>query len=221
MKPFIALLLFLPLAACESGGTAPSSTTSTATAASASPVAFVADWDERADGAQWTAFTRAALATDGRALRTAEPTDAAAYCPAYATLNEEEREAFWLGLVSSMARFESSFRPETSFQESFNDRTGKPVISRGLLQLSHESANSSLYRCGIQNSEELHDPRTNLTCAVRIITALVSKDDAIGTLQNGRWRGGSAYWSVLRTTSGSNTKIRAYTNRMAICQNQD
>lgn len=216
MKPLFALFLILPLAACETGGTALPS--AAAVAPSTSPLSFAADWDERPDGAQWTSFTRAALATDGRALLKAEPTDAAAYCPAYATLNEEEREAFWLGLISSMARFESGFRPNTSFQESFNDRTGRPVVSRGLLQLSHESANSGLYRCGIQNSEELHDPRTNLTCAVKIMAALVSRDGTIGTRQNGRWRGGSAYWSVLRTTSGSNPKIRSYTGGMVVCQ---
>lgn len=215
MKPFVALFLMLPLAACENGGASPPPATATATS---SPVTFVADWDEQADGAQWTAFTHAALATDGRALRAIEPTDVAAYCPAYATLSGEERDAFWLSLLSSMARFESGFRPATSFQESFNDRNGNPVISRGLLQLSQESANSSLYRCGIEDSEELHDPRTNLTCSVKIMTALVSRDRSIGTLVNGRWRGGSAYWSVLRTTSDSNPKIRAYTNKVTVCQ---
>lgn len=215
MKPSIALLLMLPLMACERGEKSPLPPA----AASSSPIAFVADWDDRAEGAQWTAFTRAALATEGRALRMIEPTDVAAYCPAYTTLSGEEREAFWLGLLSSMARFESDFRPTTSFQENFNDRTGKSVISRGLLQLSQESANSSLYRCGIEDSEELHDPRTNLNCAVKIMTALVSRDRTIGAQVDGRWRGGSAYWSVLRTTSGSNPKIRAYTNRMEVCQN--
>lgn len=212
MRPLIALVSTLALLACERGGEA---SLSQATSAS-SPTAFVADWDGRPDGAQWTAFTRQALATEGKALRAIEPADATAYCPAYTMLSGEEREAFWIGLLSAMARFESGFRPTTSYQESFSDRNGNSVISRGLLQLSQESANG--YHCGIEDADELHEPRTNLTCGVKIMTALVSRDGTIGTEVNGRWRGGSAYWSVLRRTSGSNSKIRAYTTRMAICQ---
>ncbi|UFM65256.1 transglycosylase SLT domain-containing protein [Paracoccus sp. MA] len=212
MRPLTALVLILALSACELVNDV-----SQPPAASASPpITFAADWDGRTEGAQWTAFTRQALATEGKALLAIEPTDVDAYCPAYAKLSGEEREAFWLGLLSAMARFESGFRPATSYEESFNDSNGNPVISRGLLQLSHESANG--YRCGIEDAERLHDPRTNLTCGVRIMNRLVSRDSTIGTQVNRRWRGGAAYWSVLRTTSGSNSKIRAYTTGLAICQ---
>lgn len=214
MRRLIALTILLALPACEIIG----GVSSPPAASVSSPVAFVASWDSRSDGAQWTAFTRAALVTDGKALLQVEPADAADYCPAYATLSGEEREAFWLGLLSAMARFESGFRPATSFPESFNDRNGTPVISRGLLQLSQESANSRLYNCEIGEAEELHDPRTNLTCGAKIMAALVTRDGTIGIQENGRWRGGSAYWSVLRTSSSSNPQIRAYTNGMAVCQ---
>lgn len=110
-------------------------------------------------------------------------------------------------LVSIMAKYESSFKPETQFKESFNDSKGKPVISRGLLQLSIESANQKAYGCNIKKAEELHNPKTNLECAVKIVVFQANKS---GTLMDGNRGGASAYWSVARKSSGSNAKILKY-----------
>lgn len=110
-------------------------------------------------------------------------------------------------LISIMAKFESSFKPETQFKESFNDSKNKPVISRGLLQLSIESANQKAYGCNIKKAEELHNPKTNLECAVKIVVFQANKS---GTLMDGNRGGASAYWSVARKSSGSNAKILKY-----------
>lgn len=107
-------------------------------------------------------------------------------------------------LLSIMAKFESSFKPETSFNE-----TGhlQGVVSRGLLQISKDSANQSAYGCGITDAKELHDPKVNLECAVKIL-AYQAKNS--GTLMDGKKGGCSAYWSVCRADSGSYKKILEY-----------
>ena len=106
-----------------------------------------------------------------------------------------------------MAKYESSFKPETQFKESFNDSKGKPVISRGLLQLSIESANQKAYGCNIKKAEEMHNPKTNLECAVKIVVFQANKS---GTLMGEPKLGCSSYWSVCRKSSGSNAKIISY-----------
>lgn len=110
-------------------------------------------------------------------------------------------------LISIMAKYESSFKPETQFKESFNDSKGKPVISRGLLQLSIESANQKAYGCNIKKAEELHNPKTNLECAVKIVVFQANKS---GTLMGEPKLGCSSYWSVCRASSKSNAKILTY-----------
>lgn len=109
--------------------------------------------------------------------------------------------------LAKMAQFESSFKPETSYKESFKDSKGKNVISRGLLQLSIESANQSPYQCNIKKEQDLHDPKINLECAVKIAVRWINKD---GEFFGGDKNGLGRYWSVGRKSSGSNKKIIAY-----------
>jgi hypothetical protein len=133
----------------------------------------VAAWDHLAEGASWTATLMESLNSRGDRLLAAAPQDATAFCPGFAALDREGRRAFYVGLISKMAEFESGFDPATTFQEAFNDAQGRPVISRGLLQLSIESARA--YRgCAPESAEELHDPRTNLTCTVAILQRWMS-----------------------------------------------
>jgi hypothetical protein len=175
--------------------------------------AFVADWDDLPRGAEWTAHVRGALADFGGPLLEAVPSDRAEYCPGFDAQTPLEREAFYVGLISRMARFESGFDPDTSFQESFTNSQGERVVSRGLLQLSHESANG-YPNCRPVEDQELHDPATNLRCAVAILTRLVPRDATIGS---GR-AGGAAYWSVLRNTSDKRPRIVEYTRALEVCR---
>jgi hypothetical protein len=110
-------------------------------------------------------------------------------------------------LISIMAKYESSFKPEVTYKEGFNDSKGKPVISRGLLQLSIESANQKAYGCEIEQASDLHDPAINLRCAVRIVAFQAKKSK---TLMGEPKLGCAAYWSVCRKSSGSNAKILKY-----------
>lgn len=109
-------------------------------------------------------------------------------------------------LISIMAKYESSFKPETSYAEGGNL---KGVISRGLLQISKDSANG--YGCGITDAKHLHDPKTNLECAVKILARWAAKD---GTLMGEPKLGCARYWSVCRKSSGSNAKILKYMQQL-------
>lgn len=109
-------------------------------------------------------------------------------------------------LISIMAKYESDFNPDASYKEGFSDADG-PVISRGLLQISQLSANQKAYGCNIKNAKDLHDPKVNLKCAVKIISYQAMKS---GTLIGEPKKGCAAYWSVCRQSSGSYKKIMKY-----------
>ena len=155
-----------------------------------------ARWDNRPAGREWTSFALGGLDAHAQGLLATVPSDIGAYCPRYAEANPTDRRAFWVGLMSTLARFESNFDPTVTFTEpGVFDAQGNRVISRGLLQISQESANG--YGCGIEDAQQLHDPATNLACAARIMNRLVTRDGVIGTISS-PWRGMAAYWSPFR-----------------------
>lgn len=166
--------------------------------APAKAIKVKADWDNEA----WTQFVLDALEKHRQdLLKFDNPKDAETF--GYKAKTIAEKKAFYLMLISSMARCESSFKPETSYKESFNDSKGKPVISRGLLQISIESGRG--YNKSLKKAEELHDPKINLETGVMILNRWIPKDGYIGTNK----KGGGRYWSVLRETSSSRAKIIA------------
>lgn len=178
-------------------------------------VEYKAFWDSKPEGKEWTQFTVDALGKYGQGLlNLSNPSDANAYCPKFKSLNIEQKTQVWVTLISAMAKRESNFKPETSYKEGFNDSKGNPVISRGLLQISKESANQSAYGCKIVNESELHDPKTNINCGILILSKWVPQDNAIGTKK----LGGARYWSVLRDTSEtSQAYIRSQTKSLSFC----
>lgn len=140
----------------------------------------------------WTLIALESLDKYGQGLLKSTPKDATKFCANYSTMNKAQ---FWASLLSAMSKYESNYKPNTQYKEAFKDAKGNYVISRGLLQISQESANG--YKCGITKAEMLHDVRTNLECGVRILNRWVTNDSVI-TGNNGRWIGGARYWSVLR-----------------------
>ena len=177
------------LAGTQSGAAAPAEATS---------VAATARWGSLPPRDTWTVMALAAVDQLGTQLWSPDfvPNDIANYCPAYAQKGVAERKLFWVGLMSSLARFESNYDPAVTFRESFNDAQGRPVISRGLLQISMESANG--YGCAISQAAQLHDPQTNLSCGVRILNRQVRRHGVIATRRDGRWLGAASYWSPFR-----------------------
>jgi soluble lytic murein transglycosylase-like protein len=167
-----------------------------------------------ADGT-WTAAAEAAVKAS--ALPGLRPKDITPFCPGYATRTPGERARFWVGLLSAIARRESRFDPATSYQESFNDSQGKRVISRGLLQISFESANQRAYSCQIARPEDLHDPAVNLACGVKILGFWVKKDGVIAAYASGSIQGGGRYWSTLRENHGNLLELMAFTRKLSVC----
>jgi hypothetical protein len=193
MKRLVSLLFAglaaLTVASCE---------TTTSGAGPSSPVFGYppAAWDERPEGRQWTTIAHNAIDTLAPNLVTIVPTDIDAFCPGYRNASPANRRAFYVSLLSELARYESNFDPSVRFTESFKDAAGRPVVSRGLLQISQESANG--YGCAITDPEQLHDPATNLRCSVRILDRWITRDQVVSGYTAGAWRGASRYWSPFR-----------------------
>lgn len=158
-----------------------------------------ARWNGKsAHAAEWTRHTMETLATIGAALVATDPSDVGAFCSGYSAWSAQQRAQFWTFLLSGVCEFESDFNASATYREDFNDSSGKPVVSAGLLQISFESANGRRYNCGLSRSEDLLDPLINLTCGVRIMQALVLEDGVISRTAGTRQQGAARYWSTLR-----------------------
>lgn len=128
----------------------------------------VARWDFRPEGDEWTRASLVALSSYGRPLVEMVPEDIDTWCPRYAKADDAEREAFWIGLLSSLAKHESTWRP---------DAAGGGGKWYGLLQISPATARS--YGCRAQTAEALKDGASNLSCAIRIMSVTVPRDRVV------------------------------------------
>jgi len=183
---------------------------------------FAATYADAPDYAAWAKYnqdgswTRAAEhAVASSSLPQLTPTDATQFCPTYPKLSLTQRKRFWVALISAMSGPESNFRPTSSYQERFSDRQGRPVVSRGLLQISQESANQRRYGCDIRQASLLHDPVINLSCGVRILSRWVQQDGLIASQHSPK--GGGRYWSTLRHQNGKTGRISAFTRALPFC----
>ena len=174
-----------------------------------------AAWAKKNTDGSWTAATEAAVANSE--LSSVVPADIEKFCPAYTNRSAEERRIFWVGLLSILARPESNFKPETKYTESFADAQGNKDGSRGLLQISIESANQKKYSCVIKKAEDLHDPSVNLACGVKILDAWVKTDKVIATYGTGAPRGGGRYWSTLRESKKHLPELTTFARRLKVC----
>jgi hypothetical protein len=173
-----------------------------------------AAWEVRPEGRNWTLAAHQAIDALAPQMLAVVPSDIDAFCPGYRTTNTAGRRAFYVSLLAELARYESNFDPSVRYTETFNDNSGQRVISRGLLQLSRESANG--YGCSIADAEQLHDPQTNIACAVRILARWVERDGVVAGYQSGAWRGASRYWSPFRDRNKL-VDLQAATNRQPFC----
>lgn len=149
------------------------------------PAKYKADWKNEA----WTELLVKSLQGEGKALLAVHSIQ------------------YWVMLFSALARHESNFDPTCTYTEKFPDAKGKPVVSRGLLQISKESANG--YGAGLVKEEELHDVATNLRCGVLIAAKWVVKDGVVygGDAEHG-WKGMARYWSQFRKPDVLNLMMR-------------
>ena len=175
-----------------------------------------AAWSEKNPDGSWTRITERAVAQSP--LVKLVPADVQNFCPRYASLPQQQRSQFWVALFSAMAKPESNFKPQSFYQEKFKDGKGRRVISRGLLQISHESANQPRYACDVKQPQHLHDPKVNLSCGVKIMSKWVKTD---GVITQPRWskdpKGGGRYWSTLRPQRGKVQSIASFTRQLPFC----
>ena len=162
----------------------------------------VARWDHRPEAERWTRTTLDALSGTGAPLLELVPSDIETWCPAYPAATEAERQAFWVGLLSSLAKHESTWRPDVS---------GGDGRWHGLLQISPGTARG--YGCEAQSATALKDGSANLRCAIRIMAVTVPRDGVIS--RNGR--GVAADWGPFHQ-AGKRQDMIASTRALPSCR---
>ncbi len=174
-----------------------------------------AAWSRIDGDGVWTYLAEASV--QNTSLADLLPDDIDQFCPAYAVLRQPSRIRFWVALLSAMVKHESNFDPGTTYTESsIRDSSGQPVVSRGLLQLSYESARQARYGCEVESEQDLHDPAVNLACGARILATWVDNDGLVASSDQGRL-GGARYWSTLWSSRDSLPQIRRFTQNLAFC----
>jgi len=160
-------------------------------------------WDHHPQAEEWTESTLVALSTKDPILSEHVPADIESWCPGYAEAPVEERRAFWAGLLSAVARYESTWNPAAS------GGGGRWI---GLMQISPRSAAN--YGCEATSVNALKDGEQNLECAVEIMSTQVAKD---GLVAGGGNRGIGRDWAPLRS-SEKRAAMAAWTREQPYCQ---
>lgn len=168
-------------------------------------MSFVAppmQWDHRPEGSEWTESTLLAVSTKDPLLSERVPADIETWCPGYAKAPVEERRAFWAGLLSAVARYESTWNPAAS------GGGGRWI---GLMQISPRSAAN--YGCEATSVGALKDGEANLECAVEIMSEQVAKD---GVVAGGGAQGIGRDWAPLRSGE-KRAAMAAWTRAQPYC----
>lgn len=143
-------------------------------------------WDHVAGSRAWTEAVMTALEGHGAPLVDTVPADIAQWCPAYPKASEWERKAFWAGLLSTLAKHESTYRPTAVGGD------GKWV---GLVQILPATARG--YGCKASTRAALKDGSANMSCAVRILAQTVPRDGVVSA----GMKGVAADWGPFHSTS--------------------
>lgn len=179
-----------------------SSTYSSNTATRAEPLDITARWDHKPQSEVWTGAVLDALDRHGAPLVSVVPADIDTWCPAYADGSREERKAFWVGLLSALAKHESTWRP---------DAAGGGGRWIGLVQIAPGTARS--YGCVADSTAELKNGAANLSCAVRIMASTVLRD---GVVSEGM-RGVAADWGPFHQAR-KREDMREWVRSQGYCQ---
>jgi Transglycosylase SLT domain len=160
-------------------------------------------WDHHPQGEVWTESTLVAVSTKDALLSQRVPADIEAWCPGYADASVDERRAFWAGLLSAVAKYESTWNPQAS------GGGGRWI---GLMQISPRSASN--YGCAATSVVALKNGEANLECAVEIMSEQVAKD---GLVAGGGNRGIGRDWAPLRSNE-KRAAMAAWTSQQPYCQ---
>jgi len=159
-------------------------------------------WDHAPEGQYWTQSTMTAIKTHGKALVDTVPSDIGAYCPHYVVATSEQRAAFWSGLLSSVARYESTWNANA---------VGGGGRWYGLTQIAPSTARG--FGCQATSGKALKDGSANLSCAVRIAANAVARDGVVAAGQGGM----ASQWGPM-TSSKTRQQIMAWTRVQEYCK---
>ncbi|PID35281.1 MAG: lytic transglycosylase [Rhodobacterales bacterium] len=169
--------------------------------AEAQPVEMAMRWDHVEGSEAWTEATLAALHGHGAALLTTVPADIEDWCPGYAAQDAVGRSAFWAGLISTLAKHESTWNPRA---------VGGGGRWFGLVQIAPSTAR---YRhCEAKSGAALKEGVANLSCAVRIMAVTVPRD---GVVSRGM-RGVAADWGPFHSAR-KREDMRAWIRAQSYC----
>ena len=209
--PMIAVLALCALAACNPQKIA-GPPALPAAEESATVIKSAADmprprmrWDHRPESATWTQAAMTALATHGAPLTKIEPRDIETWCPAYRDSPIEDRRAFWAGLLSALAKHESTWRP---------DAVGGGGRWFGLVQIAPATARG--YGCKARSGDALKNGAGNLSCAIRIMAHTVPRDGVVAAGGGGV----AADWGPF-VMSSKRADMAGWTSRQRYCATEE
>ncbi|WP_095589963.1 transglycosylase SLT domain-containing protein [Actibacterium ureilyticum] len=159
-------------------------------------------WDHKPQAELWTRASMRALSTHGAVLAQTVPADINAWCPGYANAEPADRRAFWTGLLSALAKHESTWNPQA---------VGGGGRWFGLVQISPATARG--YGCQARTGEDLQKGPANLSCAIRIWSRTVTRDGVVA-----RGGGGvAADWGPFAVAS-KRKEMAGWTRKQPYCQ---
>ncbi len=160
-------------------------------------------WDHRPEAAAWTRQTMALVASKDAQLAQTEPGDIDHWCPGYKAADLPQRRAFWVGMLSAIAKHESSSNPKAA------GGGGRYI---GLMQISPKTAGH--YGCAAQSASALKDGAANLACAVEIAAENVGRDGLVAGKGN---RGLGRDWGPFKK-SDTRAEMSTWTRAQSYCQ---
>lgn len=173
--------------------------------AEAESVAPVMRWDHRPEASVWTEASLEALGTHGAVLPAFVPADIDDWCPGYAQADLAQRQMFWSGLLSALAKHESTWNPAA---------VGGGGRWYGLVQIA--PATARLYGCRATTGSGLKDGADNLSCAVRIMAGRIAN----GTATSSRVRGVTTDWGPMHSAA-KRAEMRDWTRTQPYCRAGD
>lgn len=161
-----------------------------------------ARWDDTRHGEAWSVAAMRAIDAAPHDLPDLIPADIDSWCPGYERNPRHLRAAFWVGTVSALARYESTFNPRA---------VGGAGAWHGLLQIAPATARA--YGCEADSGEALRDGEANIACAIRIMSRTVSRDGVVAA----RGRGIAADWGPM-SRQPVREQMQEWVNGQSYCQ---
>lgn len=170
-------------------------------------------WDgKHADSAKWTETLVACI--EKSQLPEIVPADADQFCKGYDSLPRAKRIEFWANLFAIIAKYECGYNPESASVD-VGTKNNLDTYSVGLFQLSVVDQQSYKFDLGF-DFDDLKDGSKNIQLAIPIAARLVAQDNRIAGKIDGKWKGLTRYWAVMRAESSvkdqseSAAAIKAY-----------